>query len=214
MTDLRTKEDVIAFIRDRLEASPRGTATQLANKLGKDRSVITAILAGKRNVLAEELAVIREFFGEPPKLPGRLSGPHPVGGVPLVGRIGVNIWTRAAAALLQPLKIEMVGGISLDYPLADQSAYRLEEATINGEYLPGDLIYVVSFAKYRGELLEDDIVVVKSEQDGFERFLMKQAVLNLPTISLQPLLDEGLTEHLPETVVGLFVGHFRPHRKR
>lgn len=216
MTDPRTKEELIEFVRSQLEAAPRGAASRLAEALGKSRSVVSEILAGKRNISAQELAVIKGFFGSGATPTGELQKSHLAGGVPVVGRIGENIWTRAGLKLSNAAPM-LVGAIDTDYPVTEQSAWLLEETTTNGELRQGDIIFTVPFDLYRRRPLADDIVVVRTRDDGFERFTLRQGVPKESEVvlaSMFPSRPHKARANEDEEIVGLFIGHFRPYRKR
>jgi len=215
MTDVRTKEEIIDWLREKLNVSPRGTAAALAKRLGKNRSVVSEILSGKRNVSGEELILLMEFFGGSAYAPKELREVEMAGGVAVVGRIGENIWTKAGGGDV-PTKQTFVGAVVSEYPVEDQSAYILEETTPDHEYRAGDMIYTVPFTTYRSRPLPDDVVVILTFQGGFERFTLRRATAADGGVSLQPLFPDRKIfrpSDNVEAIVGLVIGFFRPQRK-
>ena len=216
MTDPRTREELIEYLRCQLEAAPRGAASRLAAALGKSRSVVSEILSGKRNVNAQELAVIKEFFASGETPGGELQNSRLAGGVPVVGRIGENIWTRPGGNFTSAAPV-LVGAIDTEYPISEQSAWTLEETTIDGELRQGDLIFTVPFDLYRRRPLADDILVIRTRSDGFERFTLRRGVAGDSEVLLEsmfPSRPHKARASEDDEIVGLFIGHFRPYKKR
>lgn len=70
-----------------LAGQPRGTKARLAEHIGIDSDKLSKILSGTRDISAEELREISDFFGEEP--PGFPGGDMP-SLVPLMGYVGAG----------------------------------------------------------------------------------------------------------------------------
>lgn len=60
--------ELVAWILERLEADPTKTRAGLAAALGVDKSAITRMLKGERQIKADEIAKIAAYFGEWPPI--------------------------------------------------------------------------------------------------------------------------------------------------
>lgn len=214
MDDPDIKKSIRDWLRDRLAAEQRGTRSRLARELKLDRSAITHMIAGSRDISASELVIIRRFFGVKDEQPGELKPSAITHGVPVVGRIGENIWSRASTALGKEVLDVVPAGDADD--LSMQSAFTLEETTKDGDYRRGDRVYTVPFASARAHPLVGDVVVVESEKDGFKRFTLRKAVQRGTAVVLEPMFaqPDPATTVDRETVVELVIGFFRPQRRR
>lgn len=214
MPDKKIAADIRKWLAKQLASSPRGTRSRLAEAIGVDRSAITSILNGTRNITASEMVIIRGFFGLAE--PGELRPVQGVQGVRVVGRLGENIWMRIESADSADDKAEIVPASDLTYPIETQTAYIVVEKTAGGEYLQNDRIYAVPFSLHRGEPLIDDIVVVRTEVNGFVRFTLRHAVLSSNGgVALAPMaLEADLAVAENETIIALVIGFFRPQSRR
>lgn len=76
--------DYIAWIKDVLRRKPHLSQAGLARQIGRDKSAVNLMLAGKRQIKAAEIEQIAIYLGEPP--PGRTAPASEF--VPIVGRLG------------------------------------------------------------------------------------------------------------------------------
>lgn len=81
------------------------------------------------------------------------------------------------------------------------------------EFEPEDVIFAVEFDADRGRLMPGDLVVVRIEQKGLERYSLRQAVNVAGITTLHPL-DQRSKVDAGEKCVGLIIGHYRPLRRR
>lgn len=215
MSDPHSAQNFLSWFRARVAESPRGVQSRIAEMLEKDRAIVTRYLKGEQLPTEDDVKLIKEFFGEGEKSTGELREVQIGGGVPVVGRIGENVWAKATLpqATIRPI---LVGAVELEYPIEHQKAFTLEEDTPDGKYLKGDLIFTVSFGDYRARPLPGDIVVVTTVQAEFERFTLRRAHSTDAGIGLSSLSNTGMLPVPPaknETVSRLVIGFYRPHRK-
>jgi hypothetical protein len=76
--------DYISWIEDALRRKPHLNQSGLARHLGRHRSVISAMMNGRRSLKAKEIELIAAYLGEAP--PGQAL--NLVDTVPIIGRLG------------------------------------------------------------------------------------------------------------------------------
>ena len=205
MRHIATKTEIVTWLKQRFALrEPGKNQARLAEYLGKDKSAVTRILAGEQDITVDEFAAMMRFFGAAPD--SELTEHELVGSVEMAGRIGDDVWTSCALKLT-----ERVGAVSADYPLEEQRAYKVVEATTDGQYADGDIIFTVPFQNYRIKPAANDLIVVRAERAGLVRFSLRRArrkgitgAVVLERLGPGPAPDED------EVPVGLMIGHYRP----
>lgn len=130
----------------------------------------------------------------------------------MVARIGESSWNRVRQDGQKQHR--RIGGVANDrYPVEDQSAYDLDEATVAGDYLAGDSIFTVPFESYRARPLPRDVVIVEREENGFVSYSLYRTIRT----DAEPLLEAMMAYDDPTPIgpqavkiVGLVIGFFRP----
>lgn len=200
-----SRADIVEWLRAELAKEiPGKNQSQLAKFLGKDRSAITRILKGRQDISVTDHAMMREFFGATTQ---KLVQ-EPVEGVRMVGTIGDHVWLAQTDD-----SPSYVGAVSSEYDISEQSAFKLFEATPDGEFLVGDVIYTVPFDKYRQRPLKGDLIVTRTERDGLERYSLREAAVVGATLKLVRLGDHSVPSEKEEPL-GLMIGFYRPLRQR
>lgn len=155
--------DYIAWIKDTLNKKPHLNQSGLARHLGRDRSVITMILRGDREIKASELDKIEAYLGEPRPDRQGVAAAH----VAIVGRLGVA-WYEVGAA---PGVGNRLVSPDLSRPDVRQIAYLMDSPLLG--YPAGAVVIAVPVE--RGKPMAGGVVVVRRERAGLENLILARA---------------------------------------
>lgn len=153
---------LIKWIQDALEANPALSQSGLARHLERDRSVVSNMLAGKRNIKATEVEEIAAYLGVPPPVLGHAaassSKPREVR---VMGRVSKD-WHEVNG--FEPQGRATISGTSDErFPLEHQMAFELapgmRDAVGNATHL-----IVVPTKAYRPAPMVGDLFLTKQKQ--------------------------------------------------
>lgn len=169
--------DLVEWMRGKLAEDRSKTRSGLADTLGVDKSVITRMMAGERQIKANEIPAIAEYFGELPPF-GFAESPAPFAGPERKSLAPVY---RAAPAL---------NGVWFLHRCAEPIDWRPRSphferaATVLGFYTPDDVMAprykpgeIVWVDPYRPARVGEDALFVESAgTNGPERVVLGELV--------------------------------------
>jgi hypothetical protein len=160
--------DYVAWIEEVLRRKPHLNQSGLARHMGRHRSVISAIMVGRRTLKAKEIAEIASYLGEaPPETRGK-SG---VNLAPLAGVISAAWYEEDKAPV--PLA-EPVACVRGRWEGVAQSAYRVETAFPDLSVPAGAILLAVP-ADQAHQPKPGQVVVCLRERAGLENLTLARA---------------------------------------
>lgn len=179
--------------------------TALADHLGfNNRSTVTDILKGKRRVKASEIAKMRAFFASagPVVAP---QAPSKAGGVSVMGTVGGIDWSESVRAIgRQPVE-----GVADDrYPLEEQTAYRVDADSIDGEFRAGDFVVTAPFPnELRTKAIAGDVLLVRYvlKDTKLFRLTLKRATYCNDGLAMVPVFSDTPDVPSTERAVGILI---------
>jgi len=160
---VKTSQVYIDWIIAALDKNPQKLSRSgLARHLGLDRSLITRLLAGERNIKIDELSAIAEYLGEP----------LPVAGAPLVGRIGAA-WFEIDASDDGSGSRAYAPVIDAPYTGTPQIAFVLEIAAPPLSLRAGDVLIAVAL-KASAPPPRPSLVVVRKHRSGLQALALAE----------------------------------------
>ncbi|MBX8803378.1 hypothetical protein HBA92_21890 [Ochrobactrum sp. MR28] len=168
-----SSDEVRKWIADQLDKLGHGAKTNLATYLGVRPGAITRminIMPGKevREIKADELVKMKEFFGSQPpgfeSVPGSTS--IPMGYVKVTGKVAANTWMSVDDMDFGYDDTEYVPSIGA-YPIEWQFGVIVDGNCLNKIANHGDRLVCLDIIKAGEEVHDNDLVVVqRSRYDG------------------------------------------------
>jgi len=147
------------LLAEALSRKPGLTRAGLAKAFGRDPSVISHIVTGRRELKAHEIPIIEAYIGEP-LIPEVAA---PIGTIACAGRIG-PAWYEAGS---MPASADGLATYPVWGEVGRQSFWVLDVAVPGIGATAGSILITRSMEKDR-PLRQGDVIVVKRARDGFE----------------------------------------------
>lgn len=160
--------DYIAWIEDVLRRKPHLNQSGLARHMGRHRSVISAMMNGRRLLKAKEIAQIASYLGEAPPETRATSA---VKMAPLAGRVSAAWYERGAAPVADGQPVPAVAGT---WQGVAQSAYAVEMAFPELGVPAGAILLAVPVDRAR-KPVAGQIVVCRRDRAGLENLTLARA---------------------------------------
>lgn len=206
---------MLRWIKDELKRQ-RKTQSGLAAHMGRDKSVVSKMLAGRRRILAADLEAIASFLGKPVPTEGTINVRHaPVQSVTVTGVLAVGTWREQDQ--------EPVNGVHHvpwvpDPRLLGMPQYaRLVETSHASQVERGDYAIFVPFTALGRAPQDSDLVHCARYRDGLEEHTLRRVVRSASglLLMLEGKPDQSLAwqpSSRSVSVLGLYIGAFRPPR--
>lgn len=209
-------------MRDWIKAELRRqkkTQAGLAKALGRDKSVVSKMLQGKRRILASDIEKISAFLGGRPVPSTGAIAPRTerVQPVTVTGGLAVGTWRERD---LEPaIGTHFVPWVPDPAYFGMQQYARLVETSHSPHVERGDYAIFVSFSALNRPPQDRDLVHCARVQNGLEEHTLRRVVRHDGQMHL-------VLEHEPQAspaviwspssrsvrILGLFLGAFRPPR--
>lgn len=176
---------LIAWIAEGLKGKGK-KGKELASRLGRDASVVSRILSGKRSVKVRELDTIANYLGMPPPDDLMLVNDRvPVHEIKVIGVVAEGIWRQAD--LRDDVEEALLDvPVSKRFPGVERFALRVEGQSMNKTVPEGYYVICVPYAQVRETVQEDDLVVIERADAGKVEASLKRVKFNGNRVELWP----------------------------
>lgn len=156
-------------------AKPGKTRTGLAKALGRNPSMITALLSGKRELKVREIETIARYLGEPAPAGSINEQAQPtIDYVPIMGEVEAGVWRELfdigdTEFETYPMPVDP------RWPPGSVYAFRIRGESINRRARDGDLVVCLDKMAAPRELRDGDWVIAERRRLGAVERTVKQA---------------------------------------
>jgi SOS-response transcriptional repressor LexA len=209
--DMR-KRDLMELYRDWLRLGlrqPGKTGRGLAAFLGLDPAAVSRMVAGERQIKADEIPRMAEYLGLPP--PG---GVFSTSKVRVIGIIAAGIW-REPETMISPSEHEIP--VLDDSSEQEKYALQVADASISPVIPKGAFAICVPYWNHRQELHDGDLVHIERKKGNLVETTVRKLIRNSHGFQLVPESDQPGYAPIPYAgrhdehteIKGLVIGSYR-----